>query len=122
MGADFKQGTNLAGGTLACLQIATATETPVYTVPPLSAAKVASASLHNDSALTLASVAIYKTHNIGGTPGTKRRIALITNLAAGDSTNLTELIGSFLEAGCVISATPSAVTAATFDITGAVSS
>jgi hypothetical protein len=118
MAADFKQGTNLVGGTLACSQVAAASITTVYTVPALSAAKIATFVIHNASASTLATVAVNKTPS----GGASTRVALISNLAAGDSTSVDELVGAFLEAGCVIAITPSAVTAANYDITGAVSS
>lgn len=116
--ADFKQGTNLVGGTLACDQVATASITTVYTVPASSAAKIATCIIHNASASTLTSVAI----NVVPAGGTSTRVALIQNLAAGDSTDVFELKGAFLEAGALIRITPSAVTAANYYITGAVSS
>lgn len=118
MPADFKQGTNLLGGTLnpTTNQAATA-EGAIYTTPAGSCAKIATAVVHNESATAIASIAIYKTPS----GGTKRRISLVTNLAAGDSSSLFEFVGQFWEAGCVISAVASAV-GANVDITGAVSS
>jgi hypothetical protein len=118
MPADFKQGTNLAGQTLACATIGVTTEVPLYTVPASSAAKVASAWLHNSTTTSVSSIAIYKTPS----GGTKTRIAYVTNLAGGDSAPLPQLVGAFIEAGCVISAIASTASAVAFDLTGVVSS
>lgn len=121
MPADFKQGTNLAGRVLASGQVAAASATDVYTVPASSAVKVATAVVHNASALTLNQVEVFLTP-AGGTRDATRRIGLITTLAPGDSTSVFELVGAFLEAGAVISLNPSAATAANYALTGAVSS
>ncbi len=118
MPADFKQGTNLLGSTLnPTVNAVPTSEGTIYTVPALSGTKVASAVVHNESGSTIASVAIFKTP----TGGTKRRISYVTNLTAGDSTSVFELVGQFLEAGCVISAVASASGVA-LDLTGVVSS
>lgn len=118
MTANFKAGANLDGKILAGSQVAGATATPVYTVPASSAAKVATCVIHNASASTLASVAV----SVTPAGGSITRVSLISNLAAGDSTDIFELKGAFLEAGAIITLTPSAAAAANYLITGAVSS
>jgi hypothetical protein len=118
MSADFKQGANLLGGTLLCGQIATAVATPLTAVPAASAWKVATAIIHNASATAIASVAI----NVTPSGGSSTRISLLQNLLAGESIEVFELKGAFLEAGAVITITPSAAAAANYYITGAVSS
>lgn len=118
MTADFKQGANLTGQILAVGQVATAADFGLPAVPTATAWKIATAVIHNASASALTTVAVSVTKS----GGTETRIALISNLAAGDSTELGELKGAFLAAGDVISINPSAATAANYLITGAVSS
>lgn len=118
MVANFKAGANLDGKILAGSQVAAASATAVYTVPASSAAKVATCIIHNASGSTLATVAV----SVTPAGGSITRVALVSGLAAGDSTDVFELKGAFLEAGAIITLTPSATAAANYLITGAVSS
>lgn len=96
------------------------TETTQYTAAAGSAVKIATAVLCNTSAsLVTVSVSLVKT---GGTAGAANRIMSSYALAAGDSVELTELVGSFLGPGDFISSVASAATAVSLVVTGAVSS
>lgn len=119
MAADFKQGTNLAGGILASAQVAFG-EATVYTVPAQSAAKISTAVLCNTtgSPVTL-SVSLVPS---GGTAGAANRVVSAYLLAANDSMTIPELVGSFLGAGAFISVNASSGAAVACTITGVVSS
>lgn len=121
MPADFKQSANLAGKILASGQVASAnTATTVYTVPAASAAKVASASITNtDSSAMTVSVSVVPS---GGSVDGTHVVLSAYQLLAGDSTVLTEIIGSMLDAGAFISITASTASKLNYLFTGAVSS
>lgn len=119
MTADFKLGTNLAGGVLASLQLASGEQT-VYAVPASSAAKIATCVLCNASVSPVSvSVSLVKST---GTAGATNRVVSGYSLAAGDSTSIGELAGSFLGTGDFISVNASTGSAVVATITGAVSS
>ncbi len=119
MAADFKTGTNLAGKILAQGQLASGEQT-VYTVPAYSATKIASAVLANTSGSQL-TVAVSVVSS-GGTAGGTNRIMPGYQLAAGDTTSITEIVGAFLDAGAFISINAGAGSAINYLITGVVSS
>lgn len=119
MTADFKQAATLVGKILAGGQIAAATtNTTIYTVPALSATKVATGALMNVSAATV-TVSVSVVPSGGAVDGTHK--ILTATLAAGDSTTLPEITGAFLDAGAFISVYASAATAINYLLTGAVS-
>jgi len=82
MTADFKQAATLVGKILAGGQIAAATtNTTIYTVPALSATKVATGALMNVSAATV-TVSVSVVPSGGAVDGTHK--ILTATLAAGD--------------------------------------
>lgn len=120
MTADFKQGTALLGKILASGQLAGTSNTTVYTVPALSAVKIASATLTNISgAAVTVSVSVVPS---GGTVDTTHRVVSAYSLAPSDSTLLMEFMGALLDAGAFISVSASAGAAINYLITGVVSS
>lgn len=120
MPADFKQGANLAGKILASGQVAGTSATTVYTVPGSSAVKVATAVLTNvTSTAVVVSVAVVPS---GGSVDATRTVVSSFSLAANDSTKLTEIEGSMLDAGALISVTASVGASVNYLLTGAVSS
>ena len=121
MPADFKQSANLAGKILASGQVAAAsTDTTVYTVPALSAVKVATAVLcNNTGAAVTVSVSVVPS---GGAVDATRKVVASHVLPANDSTKLTEIEGAMLDAGALISVNASTSAAVNYLFTGAVSS
>lgn len=120
MPADFKTSASLAGKILASGQVPNTSATTVYTVPALSAVKIASAVLCNvtAAAVTVTVAVVPSGQTLDGT----RTVVSAYSLAAGDSTSLTELVGSLLDTGAFISITASAGAAINYALTGAVSS
>jgi hypothetical protein len=95
-----------------------ASETTQYTGPENSAVKIASAVLTNTSGGPVTvSVSVVKT---GGTAGAANRVLSAYSLAAGDSTVLTELVGTCLGQGDFLSAIASSATSVTFVVSGVV--
>lgn len=121
MTADFKQSANLAGKILASGQIAAAAaDTTIYTVPAVSAVKVATFVLTNISgAVVTISVSVVPN---GSAIDATRRIVSTYALAAGDSTKITELEASMLDAGAFVSVQASAAASINYLMTGAVAS
>jgi hypothetical protein len=120
MSADFKQGLNLLGKILASGQLAGTSDTTVYTVPASSAVKVATAVLANVTGSTVTvSVSVVPS---GGTVDGTHKVVSSYSLAANDSTKLTEVEGSMLDAGAFISVIASTGAAVNYLLTGAVSS
>jgi 7-cyano-7-deazaguanine synthase in queuosine biosynthesis len=119
--ADFKQGANLAGKILISGQVAAAnTNTTIYTVPALSAVKIASAALCNVGAFdTVISVSVVPS---GGTVDGTHTIINAYTLLIGDSTPLPELVGAMLDAGAFISVYANHSASINYLLTGAVSS
>ncbi len=121
MAADFKQGTNLAGKILASGRVAPAsTDTTVYTVPALSAVKVATAVLCNTSG-SPATISVSVVPSGGTVDGTHKVVHNYV-LAAGDSMPLPEVAGAMLDAGAYVSVNSSIAAAVTYLLTGVVSS
>lgn len=124
MTADFKQGTTLAGKVLVGGQLATTTETAVYTVPANSAVKIASASITNISAsAVVVSAAVVPS---GGTMGDgTHKVLFQYTLAVGDTIShkdvLSALDGAFLDAGAAVALTAGTASALDYVLTGAVS-
>lgn len=119
MTADFKQGANLVGKILASGQAASG-ENAVYTVPALSAVKIASVSLTN-VASTATTVSLSVVPSGGAVDGT-HKVVDSYSLAAHDSTVVSEIAGAMLDAGAYISINSSQASALNYLITGAVSS
>jgi hypothetical protein len=119
MAADFKTGTSLAAKVLASIQLASGDNT-VYTVPALSAVKIATAVLCNTtSSAVVVSVSVVPS---GGTVNGTHKVVADYSLAAKDSTTLPELVGSMLDAGAYISVNAGTATAVNCILTGVVSS
>ena len=121
MSADFKQSSYLAGKILASGQVASATtNTTIYTVPALSAVKVATFSLTNvtGSDVTV-SVSVVPS---GGSVDTTHKVVSAFVLPANDSTVVSEVAGAMLDAGVIVSIYSSAATAINYLLTGAVAS
>lgn len=124
MAADFKTGTSLAGKILASGQLAAITATTIYTVPALSAVKLATFSLFNNSvnAVTVAVSVIPS----GGTADATRVHLANYSLASYDAITSEDVLaflkGAMLDAGAFVSVTASAAAAINYLLTGAVSS
>lgn len=93
-------------------------ETTQYTVPAVTAMKIASATVANTTgaAVTIA-ISLVKT---GDAAGDANRAVAPFSLAAGDSAVLNELVGAFLGPGDSISAIAGASNAISLVVTGVV--
>lgn len=120
MGADFKTGASLAGKVLVAAQCTIAGNNTVYTVPALSAVKLASGVLCNTTGSPV-TVSVSVVPN-GGSVAVTNRVIDSYSLAAHDSIPMPEIAGALLDAGVVISVNTSTANAVNVVLTGAVSS
>lgn len=109
----------LTGGTTPSVAM-TGIDTTIYTVPALSAVKIASGLLCNTGISTVVvSVSVVPS---GGTVDGTHKVVHNYSLAAGATTPLPELVGGMYDAGAFISVNVAGAGAVTYLLTGAVSS
>lgn len=112
--------TEMKGQILYSGQLAATTATSIYTVPTGKTAKIASATICNTTAATVAvSVSL---HKVGDTPDGTHRVISGYSLAGGDTLSLKDyLSGAMLGEGEAVSVTAGTANAVDVVLTGAVS-